>query len=174
MGLISTIVYYIKNMRRANRIRKTDRNELLNLSDEDFYETIFQYVCEGVVIDINDTSITNEQRNVYSLLTFEMEINNGGLCQFFVNSSRECAPFISDALTAIGETKIKNLYNQFVIDNSIDLNDLSSFAISSIDEYSEQVERFDFDSFDDKYYEDSNIHQLIINYARNNIDNIIC
>jgi len=37
------------------------------------------------------------------------EVNNGGLCQFFVNSSSECVPFISKALEAVGALDIKNI-----------------------------------------------------------------
>ncbi len=36
-----------------------------------------------------------------------MEVNNGGLCQFFVNSSREFAPDLSAALDAIGALEHK-------------------------------------------------------------------
>lgn len=65
------------------------------------------------------------------------------------------------------------MFDNFIEDNGIDVNDLTSFEISDIDEYEAQTQRFDFDSFDDKFYEDENFHQLIIDYARKNIDNIV-
>jgi prepilin signal peptidase PulO-like enzyme (type II secretory pathway) len=61
------------------------------------------------VYDITAADLTKEQILAYSLYMFEMEVNNGGLCQFFVNSSRECAPFISEALEAIGATELINM-----------------------------------------------------------------
>ena len=95
------------------------------------------------------------------------------MCQFFVNSSSECAPYISNALTTIGAIELKISFDNFIGENKIDTNDLSSFKISSIDEYEAQTERFDFDSFDDKFYEDENLHKQIIDYARKHIEKLI-
>ena len=117
--------------------------------------------------------LTDEQKFVYSLNKFEAEVNNGGLCQFFVNSSSECAPYVSDALAIVGAIELKTLFDNFISENKIDTNDLSSFKISSIDEYEAQTERFDFDSFDDKFYEDENLHNQIIDYARKHIEKLI-
>ena len=126
-----------------------------------------------IAYDIKDVKLTDEQKFVYSLNKFEAEVNNGGLCQFFVNSSSECAPYISDALAAVGAIGLKTLFDNFIIENNIDVNDLSSFKISNIDEYEAQTERFDFDGFDDKFYEDENLHQQIIDYARKHVEQLI-
>jgi len=60
-----------------------------------------------------------------------------------------------------------------MIENNIDVNDLSSFKLTSIDEYEAQTKRFDFESFDNKFYEDIDLHQLIIKYSKINIDLIL-
>ncbi len=169
---ISLIIKMIKSYSQANKIKKMGSASLLALDDDDFYEAIECY-CDGAIMDVTDEDLTIEQRYIYSLYMFELEVNNGGLCQFFVNSSRECAPYISEALGAIGANSLKSLFDNFIEDNGIDVNDLTSFEISDIDEYEAQTQRFDFDSFDDKFYEDENFHQLIIDYARKNIDNIV-
>lgn len=95
------------------------------------------------------------------------------MCQFFVNSSGECAPYISPALDAIGANELKTLFDNFILENNIDVNDLSSFKIDDISQYEEQTKRFDFDSFDDKFYENGDIHQQIIDYARKNMEQIM-
>lgn len=148
------------------------KDGLLALDDEEFYDAI-ESICEDAVYDIKEANLTNEQKIVYSLNKFESEVNNGGLCQFFVNSSRECAPYISEALAAVGAFELKILFDNFINTNNIDVNDLSSFKISSIDEYKVQTERFDFDSFDDKFYKDNNIHQQIIDYSRKHIEQLL-
>ena len=102
-----------------------------------------------------------------------MRCNNGGLCQFFVNSSSDCAPFISEALEAIGATELRNLFEQFVNDNDIDVTDLSSFKITNLKEYEAQTERFDFDSFDERFYENEDFHQQVINYYRCNVEQLL-
>ena len=172
MGFISTILYNIRNMKKANKIRKTGKENLLALEDEDFYEAIC-CLCDDAVYDITAADLTKEQILAYSLYMFEMEVNNGGLCQFFVNSSRECAPFISEALEAIGATELKSLFDQFVKDNNIDVTDLSSFDITDVEEYEAQTERFDFDKFDDSFYDDENFHQQVIDYFRRNVEQLL-
>ncbi len=172
MGVFRIIFDNIKNMKKAKKIRSMDKADLLALEDEEFFDAI-ECVCEDAVYDIMDDDSTEEQKIVYSLNKFEAEVNNGGLCQFFVNSSRECAPYISKALDAVGAYNMKALFDNFIKENGIDVNDLSSFVIEDIDEYEAKTERFDFDSFDDKFYEDENFHQQIIAYSRENIEKII-
>jgi hypothetical protein len=47
-------------------------------------------------------SLTDEERVVLAVEALEREVNNGGYDQFFVNSSRDFAPIIVDALQRIG------------------------------------------------------------------------
>ncbi len=172
MGILGTILFNMKNMKKAKKIRAMGKEQILNLDDEQFFDAI-NCVCEDAVFDIKDSIIPQKQKLLYSLIEFEMEVNNGGLCQFFVNSSRECAPYISEALNEIGATDLRKLYDSFIAVNDIDVNNLSSFISNDIEEYQAQTERFDFDSFDDKFYEYENLHQQIIDYARKNIEAIL-
>lgn len=172
MGFLGTILYNIKNMKKAKNIRNMNMNDLLALDDDNFFDAI-ECVCEDAVYDINAPELTEAQIFVYSLNRLEAEVNNGGLCQFFVNSSSECAPYISSAMNAIGATELKNYFDNFITENNIDVNDLSSFKIDSLKQYEEQTKRFDFDSFDDKFYESCDFHQQIIDYARKNIEQLI-
>jgi hypothetical protein len=116
----------------------------------------------------DDSKASEEQKLVYVLMEFEMEVANGGLCQFFVNSSSECAPYVSDALEKVGAVNIKKRYDGFLAENGIDVKDLSSFKTDV--EFIEQAERYDFDSFDDNFYSDDDIQKLIVNYIREHID----
>lgn len=172
MGILSVILSNMKNMKKAKKIRAMSKEELLALTDEEFFDAI-ECVCEDAVFDINAPGINEEQKLVYSLNRFEAEVNNGGLCQFFVNSSSECAPYISKALELIGANETKTAFDKFIFDNNINVNDLSSFNISEIDEYEYQTQRYDFDSFDNIFYKDENFHQQIIDYARKNIESLM-
>lgn len=172
MGLISTFLYCLHTARKAKKYRAMGKEGLFALDDESFYNAV-ECICHDIVCDVHDQEITEEQRTVYALMKFEAEVNNGGLCQFFVNSSGECAPYISDALAKVGAEKLKALYDSFIENNHIDPTDLSSFKIQSVEEYEAQTKRFDFDSFDDRFYEDGDIHQQILAFARQNIDQIL-
>ncbi len=149
-----------------------EKDSMLSFDDEEFYDAI-ECICNDAVYDIKKAKLTNAQKFVYSLNRLEAEVNNGGLCQFFVNSSSECAPYVSEALAAVGALEIKELFDNFIIENNIDVNDLSSFKIRDINEYKAQTERFDFDSFDVRFYADVNLHQQIIDYSRKHVEQLI-
>ena len=172
MGLFSTIFSNVKNMKKAKQYRNMGKEGLLALNDDDFYDAV-DCLCEDAVYDIQAPTVLEEQIFVYSVNYFLREVNNGGLCQFFVNSSSECAPFISKALEAIGASDIKKLFDKFIEENNIDVNDLSSFKISSFEEFAEQTKRYDFDSFDTQFYDDENLYQQIIDYSRKHIEQLM-
>ena len=172
MGLFSMIFSNVKNMKKAKQYRSMSKEGLLALNDDDFYEAV-ECLCEDAVYDIQAPTLLEEQILVYSLNYFLREVNNGGLCQFFVNSSSECAPFISKALEAVGALDIKNLFDKFVKENNINLNDLSSFKIDSVGEFVEQTKRYDFDSFDNQFYDNENLYEQIIDYSRKHIEQLM-
>lgn len=172
MGLFSLIFSNVKNMKKAKQYRSMSKEGLLALNDDDFYEAV-DCLCEDAVYDIQAPTLLEEQILVYSLNYFLREVNNGGLCQFFVNSSSECAPFISKALEAVGALDIKNLFDKFVKENNINVNDLSSFKIDSVGEFVEQTKRYDFDSFDNQFYDNENLYEQIIDYSRKHIEQLM-
>lgn len=172
MGILGTLLFNSRNMKKAKKLRKMGKDDLLSLGDEEFYDAVW-CLCEDAVFDIKSSLINEEQKLVYSLINLLAEVNNGGLCQFFVNSSGECAPYVSKALETVGAYEIKALYDSFIADNNIDVNDLSSFKISDVSEYEAQTKRFDFDSFDKSFYEKENLCQSIIGYSRKNIEQIM-
>lgn len=144
---------------------------MLRLNDDELYDAV-ECICDAIY-DIQDPKLSKEQVSVYSLICFLREVNNGGLCQFFVNSSGECAPYISESLEAVGAFGLKKLYDDFIEGNGIDVKDLSSFKIEDIEEYEAQTQRFDFDSFDDKFYEDGDLYDQVVAYARKHIEELI-
>lgn len=61
-------------------------------------------------------------------------------------------------------------FKKFVDENQINLNDLSSFVCYEIDEYQEKTKIYPFDDFDNFYYENAEVAELLITYIRNNIE----
>lgn len=110
------------------------------------------------------------QRVVYTVDYLEREVNNGGLCQFFVNSSRNFAPYVSESLDAIIATMHKELFDDFIEDNHIDVHDLTSFIIYDVDEFEKQWERYPFDAFDEKFYEYGVFEDALLAYIKAHID----
>ena len=102
-----------------------------------------------------------------------MEVQNGGLCQFFVNSSRDVAPYVVESLNEIGAINYKILLSNFVEEHNINLSDLDSFMIEEVEEFEAQTKRYPFDDFDDKYYElyeKEPLEDLLISYAKKHLE----
>lgn len=148
--------------------------ELLSLSDEDLFEAVYFQnidISESAEDEDNELDQFNgARRTVYILSTFDAEVQNGGLCQFFVNSSKAVAPYLCKALESVGANEHKELFEGFVTENNIDLFNLESFKAESTRQYQKQTKRFDFDSFDDKYYDLPALQDKIVAYIKDNIN----
>ena len=79
--------------------------ELSALSDDELYEAVIARLDHKIneYDDMQEgiNSLSYKQKVVYSVSYLEMEVNNGGLCQFFVNSSRYVAPYVSEYMYVI-------------------------------------------------------------------------
>ena len=153
--------------------KKLHGKELLILSDDELFETVsFQNLdmAENAETVEDELNCLNEARKVvYCLNLFDQEIQNGGLCQFFVNSSGAVAPYICSSLQAVGATDHLKLFDEFINANHIDVSNLDSFKVHSTRGFIKQTKRFDFDSFDDSYYELPALQEKVAAYIRDNI-----
>jgi hypothetical protein len=116
------------------------------------------------------------KRTFFIITYFNLEIQNGGLCQFFVNSSRLVAPYVSESLAKINAVSYKELFEKFVMDNNIPLNDLDSFKTYTFEQYELQMSRYPFDEFDHSYYklyEKEPIDDLLLQYAREHLEDFV-
>lgn len=112
---------------------------------------------------------------IYTLTVFDREVQNGGLCQFFVNSSRDLAPRVSRDLQTIGAISYQQIYDDFIKRHHIDVEDLTSFIIEDLSEYERQIGRYPFDDFDDAYYRASlsePLDMILLRFARANLDQV--
>lgn len=126
-------------------------------------------VDEGKTVKLGFDTLNDSQKVLYALNYFEMEVNNGGLCQFFVNSSRAVAPFISEYMEIVGALDHKHLFDCFVKKNGIDLSNLDSFDVEDADEFEKQTERYPFDEYDDEFYDMDSIEKHLRVFVRENI-----
>lgn len=121
-------------------------NEINNL-----YEELLGKVYNEITFEEDLSLLDENERVFYVLYTFDLEWCNGGLCQFFSNSSGEFAPYISDYLEIVGAIEHKKLYDDFIKENKINVNDLSFFKIEDLNEYQDIVNAYPFEDFDDEF-----------------------
>ncbi len=166
--------FFSEIIETKSRNKQLHGEELLTLSDDDLFETVYMQILD-MTQEADDTSdalkrVTGARKTVYILSLFDMEINNGGLCQFFVNSSRAAAPYVKEALALVGATEHLELFEGFVTSNNLDLDKLESFKIFSMRGFAKQSKRCNFDDFDDKYYELPPLQNNIVAFIKNNIN----
>ncbi len=160
--------------RQNETYRAMTTEQLAALSDEELF-TAAECRIRCIMDRIEDSqggyaALSPQQKVVYAVNMLEMEVNNGGLCQFFVNSSRAVAPYISDYLGIIGDDDHKNLFDHFVCKYKINLNDLSSFQIQRAKDFQKQFERYPFDEYDNAFYQLDSLAAPLTAYIRSNID----
>lgn len=143
------------------------------LFEEDKLQEKFDYLTDKAyneTIKDDDISQLDDNEKVFFVLyIFNLEIQNGGLCQFFVNSSRAYATLISQYLEIIGALEHKMLYDDFVKENNINLEDLSFFDMDDLSEYEEKDNSYPFDRFDDAFCELTDIEELLEEFMNNKL-----
>lgn len=161
-------------MGNYDEMKQLHGDALLALSDDDLFEAVyFQNLDIAESAEDEDKELeqfSGPRRIVYILSLFDMEIQNGGLCQFFVNSSRAVVPYVSESLRCVGAGEHLDLFEEFITTNNIDVSNLESFKVFSKRGYLKQTKRFDFDLFDDKYYELPALQEKVVAYIKNNIN----
>ena len=147
--------------------------ELLKLTDDELYEKVYLQTLDIVESYPDEETalakMSAECRTFYILSIFDMEIQNGGLCQFFVNSSRSLAPYVNPCLKTVEAEAHNQLFAEFVANNQLDLHNLDSFEVIDVEEYAAQTERYDFDAFDNAYCELTPLQDYLVAYIKANI-----
>ena len=120
--------------------------------------------------------LNESQQVAYTVATYDLEVLNGGLCQYFTNSSRYTAPYLEGALITVGAPQMQALFSGFVEKYKIDLAELSVFEIENEAEYEENYARYPFDEFDEAFmpvWETESLEALNAQFIRNHISDFI-
>lgn len=113
-------------------------------------------------------SLSPEEKTAYTAACLDLEIMNGGLCQFFANCP-DCAAFVPEALDRLGAAGHKALYAQFLADNAIDPLD-PMFQTESMEEFSQLYDFYPWDDFDTAYCALTPMSELLEAYIQENPD----
>lgn len=155
------------------RYCKMSDDELLGLSDEELLSVVWirterhsaQFDTERRALD----NMNEEQKNFYIVYYYMLQVNEGGLCQYFANSSRDTALFLSDALAAVGATEHRELFEEFLHHNKVATAAMLHFAVDNSKDYKEMEKNYPFDDFNTMFYTIAPITESIAAYVRENI-----
>lgn len=176
MGLFGFIKSINEEKKKIKKHQEMSIDELKQLDNDELMEALQNRMLhEEEKMDVEECLHTfeNTKRVFYIVNYFDMEVQNGGLCQYFVNSSRLTAPYILECLHTIQATSYEMLLKNFIMKHQISLNDLSSFIIDDVDEYEKQFERYPFDDFDDAYYqcyENDPLEKYLLDYSKEHLN----
>lgn len=147
--------------------------ELAALPDAELFDAVYARTMAKVEtytdIAAGVNVLNGAEKAFYIAASFDMEVNNGGLCQFFVNSGREIAPQLADALSEIGAVRHRELFESFVEANAINIHDLSSFEVEDVHQYEAQAKRYPFADFDNAFSALPPVQELLMPYIREHI-----
>lgn len=163
----------MKLSKKESQYLQMSLDELNSLPDDKFFYAVM--IRTEHKVDCFDkwedgvNSLNPYQKAFYSINWLDAEVNNGGLCQFFINSSRMVAPLVSEYMAIIGADEHKQLYDEFVEKYKINLDELSSFDSDDWEEVEKQYERYPFDEYDDAFYDMDPLETYLTKYARENL-----
>ena len=136
---------------------------------ESKYNELMDKVYNPLIQDDDISQLSDEEKVFYVVYYFNAEWQNGGLCQFFVNSSRVAAPFVSEYMGVVGADAHKKLFDEFIQKNNINVTELSFFDIEKIEEFEEKAESYPFDDYDEAYYEMEPLQTYLQKYIREHV-----
>jgi uncharacterized protein DUF4375 len=146
------------NLKSLNGYSGQTLDQLLSFEGEYRIDSLLAAVEQAIgqkAAREGDQNLSAEERVVLTVEALQREVNNGGHDQFFVNSSREYAPAIVDALARIGCPKTcevtRNALDALGLDE-LDEQSIEAAMDAESDERDEELARCDgayYDSGED-------------------------
>ena len=127
-------------------------NGMVGNEDPMSFEALFDLICAKAEDGDAMENLNPEERVFYVVSMFNMEIQNGGLSQFFFNSPRALAPEVALSLRAIGADAYAGLYEGFCEETGVNVNEMDSFDIEKVCGLQAEGECDPFEDFDEAFY----------------------
>lgn len=175
-GVFSLIKLFGQKGEKTRAYLEMSPAELKELSDEELIEAVTDrlFYEEGDNMPEESLKLFSAAKRVFYVVNyFDMEVQNGGIGQFFENSSVACAPYLSDSLGETGALSYKELFDKFIAENGIDPENPGSFDYNDEKEYEELNEKYHLDDFDEEYmalYEEEGLDTFLAAFVRENIN----
>ena len=179
LGAIEIIFLLIlKNKSKASKRKDEEKSKshdikILSYDDEELVcmvdnnlELEYGYRCEDKETYKN---MKKTHRNIYIIIWFETEMENGGLGEYLFNPSNITMDYLQEALMDIEAFDLSKEYKKFIEENNI-ANSINKIKKRNVQEYSQFMSQFDFSYFNN-LYKITNLRKLMADYIRKNIVN---
>ena len=105
---------------------------------------------------------------LFTVLMFDMEIQNGGIAQFFWNDGSAYAAIVPNMLRETGLDDVAALYEKFLQENYITMEEIDSYRERFPDMGDDFYSLHPFDAFDETYmkiWEETNWNDRVLQYV---------
>lgn len=151
-------------------------DELIRLQGEYRTDSIvlaFEQALRQKAERMGKDGLTAEEQVVLAIEALEREVNNGGYDQFFINSSKEYVPIITNALNRIGRADVALLTQQAIEALGIEGPVTVEVIDRVMDEESEERDE-KLAECDERYYEVAgDLAGPLLEYVKKNRDRIM-
>lgn len=141
--------------------------------DRDFHWEAYEKLYFAVIEKVGGPEtagfalLPSWEQSLFIVMILDMEIQNGGLAQFFWNNGALYAALVPDALTETGLEDVRDLYEAFLRENGITLEEID--ALRETDPTMTEIyNRHPFDEFDYRYMEiwaKTDLNQRFLDFA---------
>jgi hypothetical protein len=159
--------------------RNLSHEELMALNDEELVHAVVERIDARHDNPIygagHDDGMSVLERTARAVYYFDLEYQNGGLCQYFANSSRTTAPCLEEALRVVGAEMCADIYQKFLSVNNIDPNDLDRFRCDKVEDYATKTKQYPFDEVDSllqKGFAEEDPIRKLATYVRARLDEL--
>lgn len=177
VGLANIVILlFIRSKSKSNqgeevKLKSCSLVKILNYDDEELIcmvdnnlEIEYGYACSDKNVFDN---MKKSHRNIYTLLWFDTEMQNGGIGEYLFSLSNITMEYIKDAFEDVKAFNILKEYKKLLSENNI-LEAISSIDKRDVEEYTIFMSKFEFNEFND-LYKQSDLRGLVANYIRENI-----
>lgn len=115
-------------------------------------------------------ALNASQKAFYFVYLLDMEVTNGGLCQFFTNCGKTVVNEISGCLEIIGADDHKELYDGFIKKTGIDLTSPELYDDCESAEFEQKHPEFSFEEYDNAFFDLEDLETYLTKYVREHIE----
>lgn len=149
--------------------------------DDNLLQVVFDNLSEKIPEDYNKeyevvTGWNNSRQAIYLIWILEAEVNNGGYNQFYFNSSGRYYKKLPKALRLVGANKFGELTERSNNLFEAASDNIKKHQDGTLEGFSESYDDNPLNDLDDEFYELyklEELHQIQIEYIRNNIEQFI-
>ena len=159
---------------RVEEYKAMSEDEFRALPDDEIYAAALARTEE--IVKLYDTpmegfeALDYERQIFYVTAHYEAEMSSGGMLKFLSGAGQSFATYMLPCFEELGCEEHSDLFESFIIRNNIDVNELSDFQVSNMQEYRYVSSKYPFGNYNEAYSNLPLLKPILTDYIRQNMD----